>query len=61
MPQSHVSAIEGEKVDPRLSSIVEMARVLGYEVIVVPRMLLPAVQALLGGEPDAPLWQTDEP
>jgi transcriptional regulator with XRE-family HTH domain len=60
MPQSHVSAIEAGRVDPRLSSLTEIARVLDHEVILVPRKLLPAIQALVRGEPDAPLWQTDE-
>ncbi|MGH2345933.1 MAG: helix-turn-helix domain-containing protein [Chloroflexota bacterium] len=60
LPQSHVSAIETGKVDPRLSSILEMARQLDLEPILVPRPLVPAVRAMLAGEPEAPLWQVDD-
>lgn len=60
MPQSHVSAIESGKVDPRLSSFLEMARVLDQELILVPRKMLPAVRGLMTGDSDAPLWQSDE-
>ena len=59
-PQSHISAIETGKVDPRLSSIVEIARQLDHELVLVPRALVPAVRALLAGNLDVPLWQTDE-
>ncbi len=60
LPQSHVSAIENGKVDPRLSNVIEMARLLDYEPILIPRTLLPSVRALLGGQPESPLWQADE-
>lgn len=60
LPQSHVSAIENGKVDPRLSNVIEMARLLDLEPMLIPRPLLPAVRALLGGKPDGPLWQADE-
>jgi transcriptional regulator with XRE-family HTH domain len=60
LPQSHISAIETGKVDPRLSSIVEIARRLDYEPLLVPRTLVPAVQALLNGDTEAPLWQVDD-
>jgi transcriptional regulator with XRE-family HTH domain len=61
-PQGHVSAIENGKVDPRLSSLLEMARLLDQELVLVPRAVLPAVQAMLRGEEDeSPLWQRDEP
>jgi predicted transcriptional regulator len=60
LPQSHISAIEGGKVDPRLSSILELARLLELEPMLIPRDRVLAVRALLGGEPDAPLWTVDE-
>ncbi len=60
LPQSHVSAIETGKVDPRLSNIIEMARALDHELMLVPRTLVPAVRALLAGHQEAPLWQADE-
>ncbi len=60
IPQSHVSQIESGNVDPRLSSILEMARLLELEVIVVPRSILPVIRGLVEGKPDDPLWQADE-
>jgi HTH-type transcriptional regulator / antitoxin HipB len=60
LPQSHVSAIETGKVDPRLSNVIEMARRLDQEVMLVPRILVPAVRAMLTGEGEAPLWQVDD-
>ena len=60
LPQSHISAIETGKVDPRLSSFIEMARQLDLEPLLVPRALVPAIQAMLTGEPGAPLWQVDD-
>jgi len=60
LPQSHISAIETGKVDPRLSSILGIARQLDLEPLLVPRALVPAVRALLAGEPEAPLWQVDD-
>jgi HTH-type transcriptional regulator / antitoxin HipB len=60
LPQSHVSAIETGKVDPRLSSVIEMARRLDYELMLVPRILVPAVRAMLAGDDEAPLWAVDD-
>lgn len=60
MPQSHLSAIESGKTDPRTSTLIEIARQLDHELILVPRKLLPAVTALLGDSvPSAKLWQSD--
>jgi len=44
--QSHLSKIERAAVDPQVSSLVEIARALGLELMFVPRQLVPAVQAL---------------
>ena len=60
MPQSHVSALEAGKVDPRLSSVLEFARSLDLEPMLVPRARVPAVRALLAGKPDEPLWQAGD-
>ncbi|MGM0634058.1 MAG: helix-turn-helix domain-containing protein [Pseudomonadota bacterium] len=51
IPQSHISKIESGAVDMKLSSLVELARSLGLEVTVIPRRLVPAVEALLKGAP----------
>jgi len=46
LAQSHVSKIERAAVDPQTSSLVELARALDLEVMLVPRQLVPAVHAL---------------
>jgi HTH-type transcriptional regulator/antitoxin HipB len=46
-PQSAVSRIE-RGGDLRLSTLLEMARVLELEPMLVPKSLIPAVQALVG-------------
>lgn len=47
VPQSHLSKIESGKVDLRLSSLVELARVLELEFILAPRSLVPVVRKIL--------------
>lgn len=46
LPQSHISKIEKGAVDLQLSSLVEMARALDLEVVLVPRKALAAVKGL---------------
>jgi transcriptional regulator with XRE-family HTH domain len=46
-PQSAVSRIE-RGGDLRLSTLLEMARVLELEPMLIPKHLIPAVQALIG-------------
>jgi HTH-type transcriptional regulator / antitoxin HipB len=46
LPQSYVSKVEGGSIDIRLSSLLELARALELEPILVPRSLVPAVQSL---------------
>lgn len=52
VPQSHLSKIESGAVDLRLSSLVELARVLDLELMLVPRKKLPAVRAIIRGDDD---------
>ncbi|HYP05223.1 MAG TPA: helix-turn-helix transcriptional regulator [Bryobacteraceae bacterium] len=69
LPQAHVSAIESGKVVPRLDTMLEIARVLDHDLILVPRELVPVVQSLIqdyraadaAAEEDRPLYQPDEP
>lgn len=49
VPQSHISKIENGTVDLRLSSLIELARVLGLELALVPRKALPAVKSIVRG------------
>ena len=44
--QSYVSKVERGGVDPQISTLVELARALDFELMLVPRQLVPAVQAL---------------
>ncbi len=46
VPQSHISKIENGTVDLRASSLVELARALELELVLVPRRTLPAVHAV---------------
>jgi transcriptional regulator with XRE-family HTH domain len=55
VPQSHISKIESGSTDLRLSSLVELARALDHELVLVPRKALAAVEAIVsnatqGGE-----------
>jgi len=53
--QSYVSKVERGAVDPQTSTLLEIARSLGLELMLVPRQLIPAVQALRREiAPDAP-------
>ena len=47
LPQSHISKIENGRVDPGLSTAIELARALGFEPVLVPRARLAAVEGLL--------------
>ena len=48
LPQSHISKIESGTSDLRLSSLVELTRGLDHELVLVPRKLLPTVEAMIG-------------
>src|SRR5262245_21750951 len=45
--QSQISNLEREAVDPRLSTIRDVARVLDLELMLVPRQLIPVIDGLL--------------
>ncbi len=51
VPQSHISKIENGGSDIRLSSLIELARALELELVLVPRQVLPAVQTVLRSVP----------
>ena len=44
--QSYVSKVERNAVDPQTSTLIQLARALELELMLVPRQLVPAVQAL---------------
>ena len=47
VPQSHISRIESGAVDLRVSSLVELGRVLDLELMLVPRKATSAVQSIV--------------
>lgn len=49
VPQSHISKVEAGAVDLQTSSLIEIARALDLELMLIPRALLPAAQALQRG------------
>lgn len=47
LPQSHISKAENGAVDLTTSNLIELARALDLEVMLVPRGLVPAVSSLI--------------
>lgn len=47
IPQSHISNIENGKVNMRLSSFIEIARLLELEPVLVPRRYVPAIKGFM--------------
>lgn len=47
LPQAHISRIENGAIDPKSSTLQELARLLDLEVILAPRSALTAVGAVL--------------
>ncbi|HVE44500.1 MAG TPA: helix-turn-helix transcriptional regulator [Gammaproteobacteria bacterium] len=47
LPQMHISGIESGKIVPRFDTLLDLVRVLNYDLLLVPRTLVPAVQALI--------------
>jgi len=72
LPQMHISGIESGKIVPRFDTLLDLVRVLDYDLLMVPRALVPAMQALIrdqrnqtqnGGGEERSLYATenDEP
>ncbi|MCC6486905.1 MAG: helix-turn-helix transcriptional regulator [Candidatus Hydrogenedentes bacterium] len=71
LPQVHISGIETGKVVPRFNTLLDLVRVLDYDLLLVPRSLVPAVQSLIRDQqyPDTgaidegerPLYAIDDP
>lgn len=69
LPQPHISAIESGEVVPRFDTLLDIVRVLGQDLLLVPRVLVPAVQSLIrahkqpAGSEEQPLYAvgTEEP
>ncbi len=52
LPQVHISGIETGKVVPRFNTLLDLVRVLGYDLLLVPRSLVPAVQSMTRDQRD---------
>ena len=50
IPQSHISKIESGAVDLKTSNLMEMARTLDMEVMLVPRTMIITIRSLLSQE-----------
>ncbi len=61
LPQSYISRIERGGSDPRLSTVVDMARIVDKELILVSRKLVPVIKSMIeGGSDQKPIWKPDE-
>ena len=47
LPQMHISGIETGKIVPRFDTLLDLVRTLDRDLFMVPRALVPAVQALI--------------
>ncbi|MBR1033580.1 helix-turn-helix domain-containing protein [Bradyrhizobium liaoningense] len=47
LTQAHISQIETGRLEPGLSSFIQMVRALDLELVLVPKKLLPAVEGVL--------------
>ena len=62
IPQGHLSNIENGKTDLRVSSLIEIARMLDLEPMLIPKSFQPAIAAILKGESTQQArFQPDEP
>jgi predicted transcriptional regulator len=52
LTQTYLSKIERGKLDPRLSTVQEIARAESLEMMFVPRELVASIRAQLGEGPD---------
>lgn len=62
LPQGHISSIEQGKIDIRISTLIQIARVLDHEIMLVPRQLNSFVKAMIEGRENVetePSWQPD--
>jgi transcriptional regulator with XRE-family HTH domain len=70
LPQVHISSIETGKVMPRYNTLLDLVRILDYDLLMVPRPLVPAVQSMIRDhrqpagtaedEGERPLYAADE-
>jgi transcriptional regulator with XRE-family HTH domain len=59
VPQSQVSNLERGNVDLRTSTLIELARLLELELVLVPRAWVPAISQIISSEPTEPTEDTE--
>ena len=61
LPQMHISGIECGKIVPRFNTLLDLVRVLDFDLLMVPRALVPAVQSLIRdqGHPEESRYADD--
>ena len=64
--QSRVSGLERAQVDPRLSTVLDVARILDLELVLVPRQLVTTINGLIrrnnsSASEEQPIYKLDEP
>lgn len=47
LPQMHISGIESGKIVPRYNTLLEIARTLGFDLMLVPRQFIPIMQSII--------------
>ncbi len=63
LPQMHISAIETGKIVPRFDTLLDLARILDYDILLVPKTLVPVMQSLMrnqDSEEQRPLYASDD-
>ena len=65
LPQTHISGIETGRIVPRFDTLLDLVRVLGMDLVLVPQSLVPAVNALVrdshtGKASERPLYAADD-
>lgn len=60
LPQMHISGIESGKIVPRFDTLLDVVRALGYDLLLVPRAVVPAAQALVRDHRNAATGGADE-
>ncbi|MCF6292257.1 MAG: helix-turn-helix transcriptional regulator [Robiginitomaculum sp.] len=54
LPQSHLSKIERGETNLTTKSLIELARALDLELVLVPKQLMPALKALKDSDNEKP-------
>lgn len=62
LTQSHISQIETGQIDPGLSPLIDLARALDLELLLVPKRLLPGLQSLITAPDDTqrPVYRLED-